>query len=497
MKSSRQHKSLFPVLTILDLKHSYPLVSIASAGIAVGKLTNQDFLMSGGACSAELVVVATKIQPDLLSYLDLIVAVISTEEDPSSHVSIVCRAKGIPIVNIDKATFGEIQILNGQIIQCAIDTFSRKLLFGSFLLDRTSHIKIRSKILSDLHGVLPFSITSNADTADDVKNAVACGFRKFWPRSETLLYSQDVLPVFRALLIRPTPTLAERFKELHQESIVALLRAAGATRLVFRLLDPPAHEFLPHSDDARAIQELSAQTGLTADEVKDVLISMQEDNPMMGHRGARLLLTHPSLLEAQVRALCDAWLSLEDGKKPHFVEIFVPFVITSAELMALRTRIFFVIQKMTVVPMSIVKFGTMIETPAILECANDIAPLIDFASYGTNDLAAIFYGLSRGDCYRTYLRRYIEDKLIEVDPLFEFAPHLLKRIINFSAELRAVKPIIEIDTCGEQAVGSNIWNAVKEGAFDSISIGVENLPAFLENMRIQGYVNEYYQAITQ
>lgn len=495
MITSPHIAALFPKLDTVKLELSYPVSSVVSAGIGLGSLVLQDKFMSSTDSFSQAIVLADPIRFDLLSYLPSIAGIISRNEDPSSHIAIVCRARGLPIVNVDESFFTEISSkTQGAISQCAISTFAKTISFGAFTLDRSQYIYNRSVILNKLHGKLPFSLTSNADTADDVALAVACGFKKFWPRSETLLYSPEVLAAFRTLLINPTIEFSDNFKRLHQSSIVDLLLATKGHRLVFRLLDPPAHEFLPQLDDNNTINQLSKQALLSSDVVKKILSELREDNPMIGHRGVRLLMTHPLLLKAQVCALCDAWLSLSDAEKPPFVEIFVPFVITALELKIIKHRIFEIIRCDTTLPQSKIKFGTMIETPAIMDYPHEVAPMVDFVSYGTNDLTATHYALSRGNCYRAFLNAYINDGLIDTDPFCEFTPHLINKIITFSDALREKNPSIEIDTCGEQSLGRNIWSAVRANAFTSISIGVENLPVMLDNMYTEGYLNEQYES---
>lgn len=487
--------SLYPTLTVIEVTHEYPVASIPAHGVESGRLIDQHSFLLAHSSHEQCVVLASSIRPDILSHINRLAAIISLREDSSSHLSIVCRSKGIPIVNVSTDVLVDLSSLTHQYVQCAVSTFQQRIYCGLFHLDKLTHLTRRRLILDGLHGKLPFDITSNADTAEDVSKAVSCGFRKFWPRSETLLYTPTVLNVFRSLLVFPSAELSALFKAAHQASIVALLKSASSGRLVFRLLDPPGHEFVPDADDTTAMGHIASLAEKSLAEVRAALSAQREANPMIGYRGARLLLTHPYLLRAQVLALCDAWTSLPREEKPKFVEIFVPFIITHGELRELRSRIFSIIQDSTDIPLQTVRFGSMIETPSILEYPEEVAALTDFVSFGTNDLAAIFYGLSRGDCYEAYMRQYIELGLIEEDPFFEFSDALLRRIVTFSRVLRQANPNVEIDICGEQTMGSNIWRAVRERSFTSISIGVENLPAFLANMCKEKYINEKYEPI--
>lgn len=437
-------------------------------GTCCGSLT-LDQSLSFSKSAPKQVVLTKSPAHDLLTYIDFMSGVICESCDPSSHFAVVCRSLGVPIASVSPDTFAQITKYEEQ--KVAINTLSSEILIGDVSIDDESHKELCRGIIENSSKSLNFSLTSNADTAADVAKATEYGFKKFWPRSEIMLYAPEILNTFRALLIEETPDLVDTFRVNHQAALKKLLNSAKRNRLVLRLLDPPAHEFLPSREDSRSIKEIAKLTGLSSDDVLSQLESLEEDNPMIGHRGSRLLLTRPALLEAQVRAMCDAWLELAEAQRPQYVEIFVPFIVTAAELAFVKKQVIEIIQTKTKLRLDQFSFGTMVETSGIMDQPEQIAELVDFVSFGTNDLTATHYALSRGDCYSAYMDKYIEWGLFKYDPFEELTDELVDIIIKFTKRLREAKPDIEIDTCGEHSVGYQIWKAIDAGAYSSISIG--------------------------
>jgi pyruvate,orthophosphate dikinase len=487
--------SLYPNLLIDSIDQQFVIVGATADGVELGCLIGQEALLAdGGLSTKRYVVLADTPRSELLSHGSMLAGVICLHEDPSSHFSIICRSNGVPIALVDPTAFPTLERQFGR--TCAIDTFASQILIGQLSINRADHVARRRQILQDLTGRIGFSISSNADTADDISLAVATGFTKSWPRSETLLYSPDTLPIFRGLLVAPSDELAERFKAKHCAAIRDLVLAASGNRLALRLLDPPAHEFLPQRDDTRGLAEIAQVCGLDQQTLRSRFELLTEQNPMIGHRGCRLLLTHPNLLTAQVQAVLEAWLSLKESERPQFVELFVPFVVTAAELALVKQRIFSIAAGYPDFSIDRLRFGAMIETASIFDYAADVARLVDFVSYGTNDLSGTYYALPRGDCYENFLKAYVAKGLFECDPLFELTDALTSRIIRFSDELRAANPGIEIDVCGEHALGANIWRAIRRNAFTSVSVGVGTLPQFLIRMQEQGIVDLDFAPLT-
>jgi pyruvate,orthophosphate dikinase len=202
-----------------------------------------------------------------------------------------------------------------------------------------------------------------------------------------------------------------------RRDFVGIFTAMKGFPVTVRLLDPPLHEFLPQ--DAKSQAELAKRLGIKAAEVKMRVEQLHEMNPMLGHRGCRLAVTYPEILEMQVTAIVEAMITCKKKKVDARPEIMIPLVGSATELRLLRRLTLETIDKVKKAKKYLGKLeipiGTMIEIPRAALTANVIAQYADFFSFGTNDLTQMTFGYSRDDV-NTFLPDYLKQELLEKDP---------------------------------------------------------------------------------
>ena len=217
-----------------------------------------------------------------------------------------------------------------------------------------------------------------------------------------------------------------------------------------RLLDPPLHEFLPHTDED--IAEVAKGTGLDAEDLKARAEELSESNPMLGHRGCRLGITYPEIYEMQARAIFEAALQVakETSFKP-VPEIMIPLVATKKELSILKDRVDAMAKEVFAAAGTSVDYlvGTMIELPRAALKAGEIAEDAEFFSFGTNDLTQTALGISRDDAGR-FLTAYEDKGIYEKDPFVTLDQEGVGELVKIGVERgKATRPDIKLGICGE------------------------------------------------
>jgi pyruvate, orthophosphate dikinase len=219
--------------------------------------------------------------------------------------------------------------------------------------------------------------------------------------------------------------------------------------VTIRLLDPPLHEFLPHEEDEQA--EMAQKMGVSVETVKDKVRSLDEFNPMLGHRGCRLGITYPEITEMQSRAILEAAVELSDAGIDVLPEIMVPLVGTLEEFSNQRAIIEETAAAVFEEKGSKVEYliGTMIEIPRAALVADKIAAIADFFSFGTNDLTQMAFGYSRDDAGK-FLPSYVENKILADDPFQTLDVEGVGQLVRMGTERgRAGHPGLKVGICGE------------------------------------------------
>ncbi|MEZ0535938.1 pyruvate, phosphate dikinase [Caldicellulosiruptoraceae bacterium PP1] len=297
-------------------------------------------------------------------------------------------------------------------------------------------------------------VRTNADTPRDAAQA-----RKFGAegiglcRTEHMFFEEDRIPAMREMIVARTEEqrrkALDKLLPMQRGDFEALYREMKGYPVTIRLLDPPLHEFLPKEDEA--IADLAKEMGMTFDELKSVVESLHELNPMLGHRGCRLAVTYPEIAEMQTRAIIEAAINVRKEGIDVIPEIMIPLVGEVKELKYVKDIIVKTAEKvMEEKGVKIeYKVGTMIEIPRAALTADEIAKEAEFFSFGTNDLTQMTFGFSRDDAGK-FLNDYYDKKIFETDPFARIDENGVGKLVKMAAELgKKTRPDIKLGICGE------------------------------------------------
>ena len=300
-------------------------------------------------------------------------------------------------------------------------------------------------------------VRTNADTPEDAAAAVRFGAEGIGlTRTEHMFFSGDRIVAVREMILSDNEdqrrAALRKLLPMQKGDFKGIYKVMQERPVTIRYLDPPLHEFLPHITATAEIAELANQLGVTPEAVIRKIMSLQELNPMMGHRGCRLSVTFPEIAEMQTRAVIEAAIEVreEDGYNIH-PEIMIPLIGDVKEFefvrdVVVKTAELVMAEKGTKIDY---KVGTMIEIPRAALTADEIAEKAEFFSFGTNDLTQMTYGFSRDDAAK-FLSAYYDNKVMESDPFAKLDQKGVGRLVQMAAQLgRKTRPDIKLGICGE------------------------------------------------
>jgi len=298
-------------------------------------------------------------------------------------------------------------------------------------------------------------VLANADNPRDAKQGVDFGAEGIGLcRTEHMFFEGDRIKAVREMIVATTlearKAALAKIEPYQQGDFEAMYRIIGDNPMTIRYLDPPLHEFLPTKEED--IVELAAELNMSVDALKEVIESLHEFNPMMGHRGCRLAVSYPEIAEMQTNAVIKAALTVskETGKNivPH---IMIPLVGDIKELKFVKDVVVKTADALIAEAGSDMKYevGTMIEIPRAALTAGEIAKNADFFSFGTNDLTQMTFGFSRDDAGK-FLSYYYDQKIYESDPFAHLDQTGVGRLVELAAkDGRAANPELGLGICGE------------------------------------------------
>ena len=297
-------------------------------------------------------------------------------------------------------------------------------------------------------------VRTNADSPRDAKQARHFGAQGIGLcRTEHMFFEGDRIKSVREMILASDEAgrrvALAKLLPMQRGDFEGIFEAMDGFGVTVRLLDPPLHEFVPHTTEAQ--EELAKEMGLTLEEVANKVESLAEFNPMLGHRGCRLGITYPEITEMQTRAIIEAALNCKARGIDVHPEIMVPLVGTLKELENQANVINTTAAKVFEERGETVEYkvGTMIEVPRAALTANEIAKVADFFSFGTNDLTQMTFGYSRDDI-ATFLPVYLEKKILKVDPFQVLDQNGVGQLVNMAVEKgRSVRPELKCGICGE------------------------------------------------
>jgi pyruvate,orthophosphate dikinase len=390
------------------------------------------------------------------------VGILTTRGGMTSHAAVVARGMGRPCVvgasavqvDLERETLsaGGIVLHKGDVV--TIDGSTGQIIKGRVPMRQPKLSEDFTKLMRWADEARRMRVRANADTPADARQARAFGAEGIGLcRTEHMFFEGGRILAMREMILAEDQegrrkALAKLLPAQRQD-FIALFAIMAGLPVTIRLLDPPLHEFLPHTD--AAIGEVAADMGVTVSKLRRRVAALSEFNPMLGQRGSRLLVSYPEIVEMQARAIFEA--AIEAGKSLHsrvIPEIMVPLVAAKQELDLVKERIAATARAVekergTSVAYSV---GTMVELPRACLMAGEIGQSAQFFSFGTNDLTQTTFGLSRDDAGR-FLGEYADKGIIQHDP-FVTLDLAVGELMQIAVERgREAKPELKIGICGE------------------------------------------------
>ena len=500
------------------LAHGLP----ASPGAAVGKIalsTSEAVCMAGRGES--VILVTEETTADDIEGMAVAVGFLTARGGATSHAAVVARgmgkccitgARAIRMCDGDAVWIGEKLLHAGDWLSLEGSTGR---IFEGQLPTRaaSSDLPALNKFLSWAAEVSTSVVRANADTPADAKAALAAGAQGIGLcRTEHMFFAPDRLIAMRAMIlatdVKDRIKALEQLLPMQQTDFEKLFRTMPGLPVTIRLLDPPLHEFLPSPEEidvqiAAARKDENWEQGIALEIERRHIESLTEVNPMMGHRGCRLSLTYPEILQMQVKAILQAALAVAGDEKAGFEplpEIMVPLVSSEEEMSVLARMIRETADEVFARQGKSIRYtiGTMIELPRAAICAAAIARHVSFISFGTNDLTQMTYGFSRDDA-RTYLDYYLENGIFKVDPFITIDKEGVGYLIDLAMkQVRMVNPKIKIGVCGEHGGDPESIHFFHSLGVDYVSCSVARLPiAQVAMAQASQKADAQYQAKTE
>ncbi len=383
----------------------------------------------------------------------------------TSHAGVIARITGKPCVagvrnlsvdaNDMSARIGDIVLRGGDRI--TIDGSDGSVYLGALPLSQPHIGGALGELLGWSDATRKIEVRTNAETVEAATTALSFGAEGIGlARSEHMFFSRDRMVALRRLILSEDEAdrkaALKGLVDFQAGDYAAIFSTMAGRPVTVRLFDPPLHEFLPRTEED--IDETAKSLGLELRALKLRLDRISEINPMLGHRGVRLAVTYPEILEMQVQALLTgARATMDKGGEPVALEIMVPFVSTAHEVTWVRQRVMELVDAAKLPPEArrLFAFGTMIELPRAALRAADIARHVDFFSFGTNDLTQTTYGISRDDA-PAFLAAYQRKGLYELDPFVTLDQKGVGELIATAIQRgRTANPNLKIGICGEHA----------------------------------------------
>jgi pyruvate, orthophosphate dikinase len=436
----------------------------ASPGAACGEIVfTSDEAETLKQQGKKVILVRVETSPEDIHGMHASEGILTTRGGMTSHAAVVARGMGKPCVSgagsvrVDVAagtlTAMGVVLKKGDII--TIDGGSGQVLKGEVAMQQPELSGDFGTLMSWADKIRRMKVRTNAETPADARAARAFGAEGIGLcRTEHMFFDENRIVAVREMILSDTEkgrrAALAKLLPMQRADFVELFEIMKGLPVTIRLLDPPLHEFLPHTD--AEIAEVADAMGVPAQKLKERAADLHEFNPMLGHRGVRLAISYPEIAEMQARAIFEAAVeAAKETGEAAVPEIMVPLVFSKGELDLVKGRIDAMaaaVAKETGVTIDY-QVGTMIELPRAALLAGKIAETAEFFSFGTNDLTQTTYGLSRDDA-AGFLGAYLQKGLIEVDPFVSLDQDGVGELVKIAAERgRATRASIKLGICGE------------------------------------------------
>ncbi len=437
----------------------------ASPGASVGRLAfSAEEARERAEAGENVILVRKETSPEDVDGMNAAAGILTSTGGMTSHAAVVARGWGkccvagagdIDInekskkIKVDGRTFGVKDLISldgttGEVMAGEVDTQEPKL-SGDF-----------AKLMKWADEYRTLDVRTNADSPADSKRAREFGAKGIGLcRTEHMFFEADRIIHMRAMILAETEkdrrAALKKLLPFQRKDFEGIFKAMNGLPVTVRLLDPPLHEFLPHESAAQ--KTMAKELGVKPSEIVKRAEALHEANPMLGHRGCRLSVTYPEILEMQVRAIVEAAINCAKKSIKAHPEIMIPLVGTASELKMLRAKVEETIDATKTAKKYSGKLditiGTMIEIPRAALTADEVAEFADFFSFGTNDLTQMTFGYSRDDI-NTFLPDYLSQDILYVDPFQSLDQTGVGQLVDMGVKKgRSVKKGLKVGICGE------------------------------------------------
>jgi pyruvate, orthophosphate dikinase len=436
----------------------------ASPGAATGEVVfNSDEAERLSQEGSKVILIRVETSPEDIHGMHAAQAIVTARGGMTSHAAVVARGMGRPCVcgagdlKIDKDgkefTAGGRAIKKGEIV--TVDGAAGKVFFGAVATVQPELSGDFSKLMGWADAVRRMAVRANAETPHDAQVARDFGAEGIGLcRTEHMFFDADRIIAMREMILAEDAAgrkaALDKLLPMQQSDFEGLFRVMRGLPVTIRLLDPPLHEFLPHSDEE--IEQVAKASGMDAEKLKDRAHKLHEFNPMLGHRGCRLGVSYPEIYEMQARAIMLAACAVAAETGDTIVpEIMIPLVAKRAELSFVKARVDAAAAAVLKETGGDIAYlvGTMIELPRAALTADEIAEDAEFFSFGTNDLTQTTFGLSRDDA-ASFLPDYMRRGIFERDPFVTLDIKGVGALVEIAVEKgRKARPGLKLGICGE------------------------------------------------
>lgn len=452
---------LHPTLDLKAPKTTLAKGLPASPGAAVGQIvfTSEDAVQWVEA-GKKVILVRAETSPEDIEGMVACQGILTSRGGMTSHAAVVARGMGKCCI----AGCGELNIAAREKIlkvkgyelkegdTITLDGSTGEVYLGEVATVNPELDDYFTRIMELANKAKSMGVRANADTPHDAEVA-----RKFGAegiglcRTEHMFFGADRIDVVREMILAEDQQerifALDKLLPMQRSDFEGIFKAMAGFPVTIRLLDPPLHEFLPGSE--QEINDLSRRIKKDPKIIKAKVQSLHEFNPMLGHRGCRLGISHPEIYQMQARAIAEAIVNCKKAGVSTKVEIMIPLVAVKGELQQLRRLVEVELERQDKQLLKEVMIGTMIELPRAALTADGIAEFADFFSFGTNDLTQTTLGISRDDSGK-FLSTYVADGLMAADPFQTIDREGVGQLVKKAVELgRQTRPDIKLGVCGE------------------------------------------------
>lgn len=457
----------------------------ASPGVASGYVV---FSTSDAEKAAEqgkkVILVRSETSPEDINGMNAASGIVTARGGMTSHAAVVTRGMGKPCIcslsglYIDKdgkyLSVGDIKINKGEPI--TIDGGTGEIMLSilpTVLPELSQEFKT---IINWVDKIKTVKVRANADTPKDAKIAKEFGAEGIGLcRTEHMFFASDRIEFIQKLIIaddeNERANALNKLEEMQKSDFKEMFSIMEGKEVTIRLLDPPLHEFLPH--DQSIIEKIARSLNKSVESVKNKIVQLSEKNPMLGHRGCRLAISHPEMYKMQIRAILSAASELRKEKKIEVKpEIMIPFIMSEKEFVLICE----LVKKEAKNFNANYSIGTMIELPRAALIADKLAKHAEFFSFGTNDLTQTTMGLSRDDSVN-FLDSYKESNIFKNDPFEVLDVEGVGELIRIAIERgKKTRKEIKLGICGEHGANPQSIEFFIKSGVDYVSCSPYRVP---------------------